>query len=1064
MQNLIAYLTKYPVWTNVAIFAVMGLGIISIFNIDKRYFPEVDPNVINIQVPYPGASPEEIEEGVVTKIEERLKGIQGIEEVNSISRENSGSVTINVQPDYDAESVLTEVKNAVDQISSFPTSAERPIIFNAKPRGQAIDMVLVGETNLMALKKYAEGVRDDLLASDVISQVDITGFPDLEMNIEVSEETLRRFGLTFDQVANAVRFNNRDISSGSVKSETEEILLRARSKRYDADGIGNIIIRTNEDGSILRLQDIATTRLEFAESPNKTTYNGKNAVTVQISTLPEEDILVAVDYVRAYTENFNQENELVQIILENDRSDYLLQRLYTLLENGGIGLLLVLVLLGVFLSLRLSFWVAFGIPFSFLGMLFVADMIGISINIISLFGGILVVGILVDDGIIVAENIYAQFEKGKSALRASIDGTMEVLSSVFTGVITTIVAFSVFFFIEGRFGQIMLEMAVVVILSLAFSLIECFFVLPPHLAHSGALRKKEKGGFRKFMDKWLSFFRDRYYARLVNQMVRFRYWVIATGIALFMITLGLLGGSYVGFGFFPFVDRDDMTVELLLKPGTREQITEGILRDVEEKIWQVNEEIRAQRPDGKDVVLSATMSLGQSGLSRGGASNNGSHTGQIRLQLLPGEVRNMATFAIAKQIQQKVGEIPDAEQFTVGARGFFGKPFSMSIKSRDLDELEGAEQYIKNTLEAFPALTDITNSNIPGNREVDMELKPLAYVLGLTQNEITRQIRQGFFGEEVQRLQIGVDEVRVWLRYPPENRKSLSELEQIKIKLDEQREYTLSELVDYKIKRGITTIKHLDGAREIRIEADLVDKEQAIEPILAKLQETMLPELQRQFPGVQITFEGQNRRGAEITDSLAYLGPVILVAIFLIITLTFRSFSQASMIMLMIPLGFVGAVAGHLFHDAKMSIFSVYGVIALTGVIVNDAVVFTDKFNRFVRAGHTIASAIMYAARSRFRPIVLTSLTTVLGLYPLILAKSRQALWLVPMAISVAYGVLIGTFFILTIYPALLAVMNDLRIFTRWFWNWAWNAENEVPDRREVEPSIMETKQLEKLS
>lgn len=1064
MERIITYFTKYPIWPNAIIFIVICLGIFSTVHINKRYFPETDPNTISVRVPYPGASPEEIEEGVVVKIEEALKGIQGIEEVTSASQENSGTVTINVIQDYDAETVLTDVKNAVDQINGFPVSAEKPIVYNAKPRGEAIDMIVVGNTELMTLKRYAEGIRDDLLASGKISQVDITGFPDLEMNIEVSEETLRRYNLTFDQVSSAVRLNNRDISSGSVKSSTEEILLRARSKEYDADGIGNIIIRTNPDGSILRLQDVSNTQLRFADVPNKTAYNGLNAVTVKVSTLPEEDILVAVEYAKAYTDQFNSENQLIQIVLENNRANYLLQRLYTLLTNGGIGLVLVLVLLGLFLNVRLSFWVAFGIPFSFLAMLFVADMIGISINIISLFGGILVVGILVDDGIIVGENIYAHFEKGKTPLRASIDGTMEVIGSVFTGVTTTIVAFCVFFFLEGRFGQIMVEMAIVVIISLAFSLVECFLILPPHLAHSGALTPKKTAGFRRIMDKGLTWFRDRAYASLLALMVRYRYPVLGTAAGLFMLAIGLIQGGYVGWGFFPFIDRDDMSVELMMTPGTRDFVTEDLLRDIEKKVWEVNEDLKAERPDGRDVILSTIMTMGQSGSTRNGGGNSGSHTGQIRIQLLPGELRNMPTFVIGAKIKKKTGPIPGAEQYLAGARGFFGRPFSMSIKSKDMEELARAEEYARKQLDEFPDLTGITNSNIPGNREVDMELKPLAYVLGLTQSEITRQIRQGFFGEEVQRLQIGTDEVRVWVRYPEENRKSLGELEQIRIKVPGQGEFTLNELVDYDIRRGVVNIKHLDGAREIRLEADLVDRDLSIEPIVTNLRENLLPEMAGLFPGVQISFEGQNRRGDEIAGSLWYLVPTVLTSMFLIIMLTFRSPSQAFLIMLMIFLGFIGAVFGHFLHGAKMSVFSIYGIIALSGVIVNDAVVFTDKYNRLLKQGHKLASAIFFAGKSRFRPIILTSLTTVLGLYPLILAKSRQAQYLVPMAISVAYGVLVGTFFILTVFPALLAVTNDIRVLLKWLWGWAWNAQTEMADRIDVEPAMVESKHLKKIS
>ncbi|RMG54662.1 MAG: efflux RND transporter permease subunit, partial [Bacteroidetes bacterium] len=936
--------------------------------------------------------------------------------------------------------------------------AEKPVIFNAKPRSNAIDLILVGETDLFALKSYAEGIEDDLLASGVISQIDISGFPAREISIEVGEETLRRYGLTFDQVAAAVRANNRDISSGSIKSDSEEILIRARSRRNDPDGLGNIIVRTNADGSILRLRDLGSVELRFADVPNRTTYNGKNAVTLAVSTLPEEDIVEAVDYVKAYTESFNANNDLVQIVLENDRSDFLKQRLTTLIENGFMGLVLVLVLLGIFLNLRLSFWVAFGIPFSFLGMVFLAHISGVTINMISLFGMILVVGILVDDGIIVGENIYSHFEKGKSPLWASLDGTMEVLPSVVTGVTTTIVAFIVFFFIEGRFGEIVLEMAAVVILCLAFSFIECAFILPPHLAHSGALRPHKIGKFRAAMERGLTYTRNRLYGPFMTRLVRYRYVTVSVGLFLVMLTAGLIRGDYIRFGFFPFIDRDDMTLELVLKPGTRETLTEDLLVRMEDSVWALNEELKAQRPDGGNVIRSIRRDLGR------GGTESGSHTGQLRLELMPGEQRNMPTFTLGNMIREKIGPIPEAEQLVVGARGWWGKPISLSLKSKNIDEMEAAKTFVKGELATFSDLKDITDTNIPGLREVEMELRPEAYVLGLTQEEITRQIRQGFFGEEVQRILIGTDEVRVWLRYPPEDRKSLAEMENIMIKTADQRELPLRDLVDYDVDRGIVSIKHLDGAREIRVEADLLEKTTPAEPIVARIRSELIPTIRAKFPGVQVSLEGQQRRSDEITGSLGFLFPLALIAICLIISLAFRSFSQGLLILLMIPLGFVGAILGHWLLGATMSIFSIYGMIALSGVIVNDAVVFADTFNRLLKRGHSLVSAVTYAGKSRFRPIILTSLTTVLGLYPLILAKSRQAQFLTPMAISVAYGVLLGTFFILTIFPALLVVANDIRIGYHWLKDWLWNARNQAPVRIAVEPSVIEAREVEKIT
>ncbi len=1059
MRNIISYITKYPIWANVIILVVLVLGGVSTFTINKSFFPEIEPNIISVRVTYPGASPEEMEEGVVIKVEEALKGLEGIEEVTSIASENTASISIEVDPKYESEIVLTDVKNAVDRINSFPENAEKPVIYNQKPRGDVIDMILVGKVDLWTLKRYAEGVREDLLASGIITQIEITGYPEREISIEVPEEVLIRYGLTFDQLANAVRLNNRDVSSGSVKSTNEEILIRSRAKQYDSDGIGDIIIRTNPDGSILRVKDVAQVKEQFADVPNKTMYNGQAAVTIEVSKLPDDDIIDIRDYVNSYTEEFNETNETVNIILDNDRSDYLLARLDILLNNGTIGLLLVLIFLGLFLNVRLSFWVAFGIPFSFMGMLFLAQLVGITINIISLFGMILVVGILVDDGIVVAENIYSHYEKGKRPLQASLDGTLEVLPAVFTGVSTTIVAFLAFFFFEGRFGQFIIEMAIVVIFCLALSLVECAFILPPHIAHSGALSDKEPGRFRRNFDRGFKYVRDRIYGRFLTRIIRFRYITLALAIASCLVMVGLIQGKYIKLTYFPSFSRsDNLDVNLVLKPGTREWKTEDYLLEIEKEIWEINEKMKSERSDGKDMVLSTRLTVGTAGTEAGG------HTGNLRIELLPEKERKVDKPIVAARFKEGITDIPEAEQLTVGeGRRWFGSPVSLSLKSRNMAELEGAKNMVKNALMQRADLKDITDSNIPGKREINIQLKPQAYVLGLTHNDITSQIRQGFFGEEVQRLQIGQDEVRVWVRYPEENRKSLGQLEQIKIKTVNGEEYPLTDLIEYETVRGVVSIKHLNGARENRVEAELANSRDAAQPILEDLRTNLIPEVRRAFPSVSISFEGQARQGDRFGGSLALAGPLILLAIFLLITLEFRSFSQAFLIILMIPLGILGAAIGHWIEGKPISILSSYGMLALSGVIVNDAVVFADKYNRLLKEGHSVASAIFFAGKSRFRPILLTSLTTVVGLFPLIRDTSATARFLVPMAISVAYGILLGTFFILTIFPALVVAWNDLRVSITWLWNWLWEAKVQFPDRIEVEPSIKEDKRLENI-
>ena len=1063
MRNLINYLNKYPIWPNAIILVVVSLGIFSVFNIKKSFFPEIDPNTVTVTVVYPGASPEEMEEGVVIKIEEALKGIQGIDEINSNASENTASVSVSVDTDYDSEIVLTDVKNAVDRINSFPESAERPIVINAKPQETAISIILIGDVEMMTLKQYAEGIRYDLLASDIISEVSISGYPDREISIEVPEETLTRFGLTFDQVANAVRLNNRDISSGSIKTQSEEILIRSRAKKYNAEGMGQIIIRTNADGSILRLSDVASVKEQFADVPNKRLYNGKPAVTVGIVKFPEENILDITDYVKAYVNEFNGANSSITAIIEDDRSVSLKARLNILANNGIVGLLLVLVLLGMFLSLRLSFWVAFGIPFSFLGMLFIADMFGVTINIMSLFGMILVIGILVDDGIVVGENIYSHFEKGKTPLKAATDGTMEVMGSVFTGVSTTILAFCLFFFFTGRFGAFVFEMAAVVILCLAFSLIECFFVLPAHLAHSKALVNKESGWFRRMLDKAFFFQRDKLYAKILVAMMRYRYVVISAAAALIMIVMGLFQGNYISSTFFPPISfSDNMDAAIVMKPGTREQITESVLRRIEAAAYEVSDELMEEKGFDEPVVQSTRLDVGTSGSRRSGI-RNGSHIGSVRLALMPENELGLRKSQVAELIRKKLGPMPEVEQFTIGDRRAFGKAVSLSLKSRNAEELEGAKLFVKEELAKLSDLSDITDNNIPGNREINIKLKPQAYVLGLTHNEITRQIRQGFFGEEVQRLQIGQDEVRVWVRYPESGRSSLGGMEAIRIRTANGEEYPLADLIEYDTRRGVVDIVHLDGAREVRVEADLADQATPVGPIMANLSQVMVPKLRAEFPGIQVSFEGQSRRGREFGEKMPVLIPFFVLGMILLISLAFRSFSQSFLIIIMIPLGLLGAVIGHWIEGKPVSILSSYGMLALAGVIVNDAVVFTDKFNRLLKSGHTLASAIFFAGKSRFRPIILTSLTTVAGLFPLIRDTSTTAQFLIPMAISVAYGVLIGTFFILTIYPSILAVYNDIRVGISWLIGFLWNADMSLPDRRLVEPAIQEQEKLKEI-
>jgi multidrug efflux pump subunit AcrB len=1064
MKKLVAYFVKYPIWGNAIIVTMLTFGLVCYFFVIKRsFFPEIDPTTINITVAMPGAAPEEVEEGVTTKIEQSLKGIEGIKEITSNSSENFANITVQLLRGTDADKALADVKNAVDGISSFPATAERPIIAKIRPRSRGVNMALRGDVDLATLKKFAENIEDDLLNSSEISQVNIVGYPVREISIEVDEATLLRYNLRFDQIVSAVRLNNRDISAGAIKTLDEEILLRSRAKGKTPDEIGNIVLRANADGSKVYLRDVATIVEQFADDPNALFMDGKRAVSFEITKLPEEDLQKISEYCNQYIEKFNLNNKEVELVMSFDSFSLLSQRLNMLIENGVMGLLLVLVCLGLFLSLRLSFWVAVGIPISFAGMLILAAIMGLTINMISLFGMILVVGILVDDGIVIGENIYAHIEKGKTPTQAAIDGTFEVMPSVFTSVLTTIVAFlPIGIGIEGF--DFLQEMALVVIFCLAVSLVEAFFILPGHISEMEMNQKENR--FRRTLNGSIEFLRCKMYAPILQAALKYKYIAAALPIVFAMVVLGMINGGLIRTTFFPNIPFDEFQVNLAFKAGTPKEKVQAYLEKYQKIAWELNQELKAEYKDDKDFFSHIFLIIGKTA----DGSETGSHAGHLSIALQEMDRRAIRSEEIANRLREKIGKVPEAEKFIVGGASRFGKPVSIRLMSKDISVLNQAKEQVKAELEKYAALKDIADNLRAGRRELQIELKPEAYFLGLTHADITNQIRQGFFGEEIQRLQKGIDEIRVWARYPENSRNTIGQLENMRIKTADGREFPLTQLATYSIERGITDIRHYNGAREVAVEADLADLKTSVPDIIAQLDSTILRDLRQKYPSLRIEFGGQQQRSRDSQASLIFTLPIAVFIIILLVTLTFRSLPQALMIVgVLVPLGFFSAALGHFFHPThQISLLSFWGILALSGVIINDAVVFVDRFNAYLREGNSLVDSAYLAGMARFRAILLTSITTIAGLAPLILEKSFQAQFLIPMAISVAYGVGIGTIITLVIFPALVAVINDLRRFLVWLPRYykhlllPQNYKDAFPTAEEVEPAVREMKRLQK--
>ena len=1046
MRKLIAPFVKYPFYANIIISFIILLGGFSLLTMKKSFFPDTKSRDIVITVTYPGASPKEMEEGITTRIEEAVRSIVGIKEMNSTSSENFSRVNIETTGEYDLDETLMEVKNAVDGISSFPSAAEKPIVYKRRRRTQAAYMALSGDADLLTLKKYAQEIEEDFLLSGILSKVTLNGYPDLEVSVEVTEENLLRYNLTFDLIAAAIAANNTDVAAGQIKSDDEEILIRSRNRSVNPSTIGEIIIRANNDGSFLRIRNVANVKTKFADVSSSAKVNGKPAVFFSIEKLGNEDLQEISSYLNNYVKEFNDKYDFMKLDITYDFNSMLDSRLNLLIHNGGMGLILVIISLAFFLSFRLSLWVAWGIPSAFLAMFIVANLSGITINMISLFGMILVVGILVDDGIVIAENIFTHFEMGKSPKKAALDGVVEVYPAVITSVLTTIVAFAPLMFLQGRM-EILYEMAFIVIFSLGFSLVEALFVLPAHLSSPHILRRndeKKTGRIRQKTEKVIYLMRDVIYKNVLESIIKWRWIVVTIPIALILITIGMIKGTIIRTTFFPTVAFDMFAVNVAFTPGSGEKHTANYLEKFDKLIWETNDELKEEFADTNDFVTFTFRSVGNAF----NGQEVGAHAGNVNVLMRDMEGSPISTFEIAARVRDKIGEVPGASKFTVGGRNRWGSPVAISLLGKNLEELNSAKKILIARLKEMPELDNVKDNNSLGKQEIQIKLKPKAYFLGLSQAEIAKQVRQGFYGGQVQRLQQGKDEIRIWVRYPKEDRLNIGQFENMKIKTLKG-EFPLTELVTYNIKRGPVNIQRYNGSRDARIDADLLDPYAPVPPILEYIRNEIIPEVKALHPGVRVVYRGQAQDSAESMSQIVSLFSIAFALIILILIIHFKSISHMIIIVMMIPLSFLGAAWGHGIHGHPISILSAWGMVALSGVIINDAVVFLAKYNQLLLEGVKVEDAAFKAGISRFRAIMLTTLTTTVGLFPIILETSFQAQFLIPMAISLAYGVLIGTGFILAFFPVLLLTLNDIEV---WLYK-IWNGKEIAPE--EIEPAII---------
>lgn len=1053
MKKIINYFIKFPVAVNVLIFAFIIFGTIGVKSIKSSFFPLTDSKLIRINLTYPGASPAEMEEGVVLKIEDNLKGIVGVDRVTSVSQENAATISVETVKGENIDVVLADVKNAVDRVPSFPSGMEPPVIAKVESIRQTISFTLSGDNiPLATLKQYAREVENDLRGIEGISQASISGFPAEEIAISVRENDLRAYNLSFQDVANAVSKTNILITGGNIKTSQEDYLIRAKNRLYYGDELYNIIVRAEPNGNIIRLKDVADVQDTWSETPDRVYFNGKKAINISVSNTNSEDLIASAEDVKAYIHKFNQLYNNVQLDVSSDSSITLTQRTDLLVENAIVGVLLVLLFLAVFLNARLAFWVAMGIPISFFGMYIFAAQMGVTINVLSLFGMIIVIGILVDDGIVIGENIYQHYEKGKSPIRAAIDGTIEVLPPVVSALLTTMIAFSTFFFLDGRIGEFFSEVSLVVTLTLLVSMVEALIILPAHVAHSKALQREGRkmtkidAFFRKLnqgADTLLVKVRDGFYVPYLRFFLKNKFLGFAIPIALFIFSIGAIGGGIVGTSFFPRIASDRVSINLKMPQGTNEMITDSIISSIEKKVWIVNDQYDKKRFNGEAVVQNVIKRIGP------GTSN-----ATLTVNLLPGELRGELTSQeVTNKIREISGRVYGVESLVFGSGGNFGgSPVAVSLLGNNIEELKAAKVELKAELNATPILKDISDNDPAGIKEIQIQLKDKANILGLNLQSIMGQVRSGFFGFQAQRFQRGQDEIRVWVRYKKEDRSSIKDLDDMWITTPSGSKVPFSEIASYEIERGDVVINHLEGKREIQVTADLKSIDDTATDVLADIQDRVMPEIISKYPTVSALYEGQNREASKTINSVKLVGPIILILIYIVIAFTFRTYSQPLLLMIMIPFSLIGVAFGHYIHGFPINILSWLGIIALIGIMVNDGLVLIGKFNSYLKEGMNYNEALIQAGKSRFRAIFLTSLTTIAGLAPLLLEGSRQAQFLKPMAVAISYGIGIATVLTLVMLPLLLSVSNSFKVFIKWM------ATGKAVTNEEVERAIIESK------
>jgi len=1035
VKSILTAFANNTVFANILLMLILMAGGMATVSMIRENWPEFSVDIITISVTYPGADPEEVEEGISRKIEESLEGVEGIKQYTTESHENVGITTIEVKKNYEIKDVLDRVRAKVDAISNFPVDAEEPVITEITFKEPVMSLYLSGDMSERRVKEWAERIKDEIQHIPEISNVTVFGARDYEIAIEVSEARLREYGLSLNQVVEAVRRSNLNLSGGTIRTQGEEIRVRTVGRKYTSKELSQIVVLARPEGEIITLDRLAVINDGFREDPIRALINGEPSVLLITYKTQEEDALAISEAVQKFVAD--KQGQLppgANLKIFYDNTEMLRARINLLSKNFAIGLGIVFLILWMFLNSRLSFWCGMGIPISIAGALAIVWALGGTINMISLFSLILVLGIVVDDAIVVGEAIYVQRKRGLTPLKAAVEGVCEVGLPVTAAVLTTIVGFLPLAYVGGVMGKFIAILPVVVIACLAISLVECLILLPAHLRHlpdptinhrrAGPICRTV-GRIQGLTSRGMEWFVARIYTPFLSQALYWRYISFCTAIAILIMTLGLIRGGFVKFEVLPEIDGFIMTATLEFPEGTPPEVTGEALDRVDRALLRLAD--NTDTLSGEPLLEDRLSMVGQ---TLEDFPRRGPNLGSVQALLLPSERRGIHTKELMVAWEAEIGAILGVKSLVISGfnAGPPGSPIEVWLQGHDMDQVLAGADDLMTWLSQFDGVYQIRSDYALGKNELQLKLKPEVRTLGLTVEDLAGQVYAGYYGDEALRLQRGRDDIRVKVRYTRDERRRRSSLEQMRIRTPQGYEVPLTSVADISFAPGYATITRTDGMRRVAVSADVDTQRANATEILAEFKSGFQKEIQTRYPGLQVALQGEHKKTRESLSTLLISYPLALMGMFIIIATIFRSYVQPFVIMFTVPFGIIGAVFGHMVLGYNLTMMSLFGIVALTGVVVNDAIVLIERINENLAGGMAFFEAIIKGGARRFRAIFLTTISTVGGLLPLIAEKDLQAKFLIPMAVSLAAGVLFATVLTLVLVPSLLAILSDLRL------------------------------------